>query len=203
MRVLQLARVPDVPDTLVPCIRQSPPGARGDMVRAFERPTRFWQNGPAAITDRDRFMIVQTNSYIVPLEKREAHARLMRRFRQAMLRLGCDHFEVHEQVGSHWTPQRGAGRFLQILRFRDRQHYQAVQAAERGDPAVQALIREFADLIGLAEQQQQGTFSIDYYASIPGADGLAADPARPDEAERPGETAGPQAPGDKSAPSPG
>ena len=66
-------------------------------------------------------MLLQTNSYIVPKEKRVEHARLLRRFRQALARVGCDHFEVYEQVGSNWTGET-TGRFVQIMRFRDKQH---------------------------------------------------------------------------------
>jgi len=37
-------------------------------------------------------MLLQTNSYIVPRDKQEEHARLMRRFKQVLLKLGCEHF---------------------------------------------------------------------------------------------------------------
>src|SRR6188768_3857326 len=81
-------------------------------------------------------MLLQTNSYIVPKEKRVEHSRLLRRFRQALARVGCDHFEVYEQVGSNWTGET-TGRFVQIMRFRDKTHQLAVQAAEREDQGAQ------------------------------------------------------------------
>ena len=109
-------------------------------------------------------MLLQTNSYIVPSEKREEHARLMRRFRQALLRLGCDHFEVYEQVGTNWSPLKGGGRFVQFMRFRDRKHHQAVQNAERNDPAAQELIREFCQLIDFPYQVETGLFAVGCYA---------------------------------------
>ncbi len=111
-------------------------------------------------------MLLQTNSYIVPREKRVEHARLLRRFRQALMRLGCDHFEVFEQVGANWNGADTTGRFVQIMRFRDRKHQLAVQAAERNDPTSQALLQEFCDLINFQYQQQQGLFAVGYYTSF-------------------------------------
>src|SRR5437867_2768488 len=87
-------------------------------------------------------MLLQTNSYIVPPDKRAEHARLLRRFRQVLTRLGCDHFEVYEQVGSNWNAADVSGRVVQIMRFRDRRHQLAVQAAERNDPGAQAAVAE-------------------------------------------------------------
>ena len=110
-------------------------------------------------------MLLQTNSYIVPAERRADHARLIRRFRQAMSRIGCDQFEVYEQVGHNWSPG-STGRYVQIMRFRDRQHQQAVQAAERNDPGSQQIIAEFCDLINFPYQQQHGYFATSFYASV-------------------------------------
>jgi hypothetical protein len=111
-------------------------------------------------------MLLQTNSYIVPRDKRAEHARILRRFRQALLRLGCDHFEVFEQVGANWNGADSTGRFVQIMRFRDRKHQLDVQAAERNDPTTQALLAEFCDLINFPYQQQQGLFAVGYYNSF-------------------------------------
>ena len=55
-------------------------------------------------------MLLQTNSYIVPKDKRAEHARLLRRFRAALAKLGCDSFEVYEQVGANWTSGEPTGR---------------------------------------------------------------------------------------------
>jgi hypothetical protein len=67
----------------------------------------------AGHTPRDLIvrMLLQTNSYIVPKEKRAEHARLVRRFRQTLARLGCDHFEVYEQVGANWGSGESADTF--------------------------------------------------------------------------------------------
>ena len=111
-------------------------------------------------------MLLQTNSYIVPRDKRMDHARLLRRFRQTLMRLGCDHFEVYEQVGSNWNANEATGRFVQIMRFRDRAHQSAVHAAEQNDQAAQTLIRDFCDLINFPYQQQQGLFAVGYYTSF-------------------------------------
>src|SRR5688572_21611448 len=115
-------------------------------------------------------MLLQTNSYIVPKDKRTEHARLILRFKQTLARLGCDHFEAYEQVGANWSPTEATGRFVQIMRFRDRKHQQQVQAAERSDAGAQALIKEFCELINFPYQQQQGLFAVGFYTSIlPGA----------------------------------
>jgi hypothetical protein len=111
-------------------------------------------------------MLLQTNSYIVPREKRVEHARLLRRFRQILLRLGCDHFEVYEQTGANWSSGDNSGRFVQIMRFRDRKQQLAVQNAERTDPAAQAILKEFVDLVNLPYQQQQGLFAVGFYTSF-------------------------------------
>jgi hypothetical protein len=111
-------------------------------------------------------MLLQTNSYIVPRDKRVEHARLVRRFRQTLNRLGCDQFEVYEQVGSNWGAGEATGRFVQLMRFRDRHHQLAVQQAERNDPTAQALINEFCQLINFPYQQQQGLFAVGFYAGV-------------------------------------
>jgi len=111
-------------------------------------------------------MLLQTNSYIVPKEKKAEHSRLIRRFRQTLLRLGCDHFEVYEQVGSNWSNSESQGRYVQILRFLDRKHQLAVQAAERSDPTAQAVIADFCELINFPYQQQQGLFAVGFYTSV-------------------------------------
>lgn len=135
-------------------------------------------------------MLLQTNSYIVPAEKRAAHNNLMKRFRQVLARIGCDHFEVFEQVGANWSGGDAGGRFVQLMKFRDRKHCQAVQSAERQDPAAQALVQEFCALINLPYQTEQGLFAHGYYQSITDPirprttpdDASTADPAEPAEA---------------------
>ena len=111
-------------------------------------------------------MLLQTNSYVVPKEKRADHARMVRRFRQTLGRLGCDQFDVFEQVGPNWATGETSGRFVQMMRFRDRKHQLSVQNAEKQDPAAQALIAEFCELINFPYQQQQGLFAVGYYQSV-------------------------------------
>lgn len=109
-------------------------------------------------------MLLQTNSYVVPREKRAEHARLMLRFRQCFRRLGSV-FEVYEQTGANFTGD-GAGRFVQIMRFRDRHHQQEVQEKEQNDAVAQQLIADFCQLVNLSYQQQHGLYSASYYAGI-------------------------------------
>jgi hypothetical protein len=128
-------------------------------------------------------MLLQTTSYIVPKDKRSEHARLLRRFRYAMARLGCDHFEVYEQVGANWNVNEATGRFVQILRFRDRKHHLAVQTAERSDPQLQQLVAEFCEMVNLPYQQEQGLFALGYYTSFMKMPGQKAGEARASEEE--------------------
>ena len=111
-------------------------------------------------------MLLQTNAYFVPPEKRSEHTRLLQRFRHTLARLGCDQFECYEQTGANWTTGEGKNRFIQIMRFRDRKHQQQVQAAERTDTQAQGLIKEFCELINFPYQQQQGYFAVGFYTSV-------------------------------------
>lgn len=109
-------------------------------------------------------MLLQTNSYVVPKDKRVEHARLMVRFRQCFRQLGSP-FEVYEQTGPNFTGD-GGGRYVQIMRFRDRQHQQEVHDREQQDPLAQQLIRDFCRLVNISYQQQHGLFAAAYYAGI-------------------------------------
>jgi len=114
-------------------------------------------------------MLLQTNSYIVPAEKREEHARIIRRFRQVLARLGCESFEVYEQVGPNFAPFKGSARFVQLMRFRDRQQQQSVQAAERDDDVAQDLVREFCELVNLDFQKNHSLFAVGFYSELDGS----------------------------------
>jgi hypothetical protein len=138
-------------------------------------------------------MLLQTNSYIVPKDKRLEHARLLRKFRTTLARIGADQFEVYEQVGANFAAGEATGRFVQIMRFRDRQHQLEVQAAERQDPDAQRLIQEFCALINFPYQQQQGLFAVGFYTSALPAASSRSSP-KPVAPQAPsGESAKPQA----------
>lgn len=111
-------------------------------------------------------MLLQTNSYIVPKHQRVEHAQLLDQFRHAMARLGCDSFEVYEQVGANWNPDQSDGRFVQLLRFRDRAHQQAVRDAERLDLQAQSLIEDFCRLINFPYQKEHGVFAVGFYTEL-------------------------------------
>ena len=149
-------------------------------------------------------MLLQTNSYVVPKEKRAEHARLLARFRTTLARLGCDHFEAYEQVGSNWAGGDTTGRFVQIMRFRDRKEQQRMQAAERTDPQAQALIKEFCDLINFQYQQQQGLFAVGFYHSAMAlspstapASMEATEPGNGQKQNADSESAGPETPSEE------
>lgn len=130
---------------------------------------------------------MQTNSYIVPRERRAEHTRLLRRFRDTMRRLGCDDFEAYEQSPTHWMAGEPTGRFVQIMWFRDKRHQEQVQSAERADADAQKIIAEFCELINLPYQQQQGLFVSGFYSDIlpidTGGHGGTMDMNDPDAAE--------------------
>lgn len=111
-------------------------------------------------------MLLQTNSYVVPKQHRAEHARLLGRFRQALARVGCDQFEVYQQADANWDPNESEGRFVQILRFRDREHQQDVRAAERMDLEAQSLIEEFCRIINFPYQQEHGLFAVGFYTEL-------------------------------------
>jgi hypothetical protein len=150
-------------------------------------------------------MLLQTNSYVVPKEKRTEHARLLSRFRQTLMRLGAEHFQVYEQTGANWSGGEGTGRFVQIMRFRDRKQQVAVQSAERNDPQAQQLIREFCELINFPYQQQQGLFAVGFYTSIvpAGSGPMLADTGAAQEASSDASSEQPAAIGTPAAPVPG
>lgn len=111
-------------------------------------------------------MLLQTNSYVVPKQQRAEHARLLVRFRKALARIGCDLFEVYQQADVNWNSNDSEGRFVQILRFRNREHQQAVRAAERLDLEAQSLIEEFCRLINFPYQQEHGLFAVGFYTEL-------------------------------------
>jgi hypothetical protein len=97
----------------------------------------------------------------------------MKKLRQKMAELGCEDFEVYEQVGANWSPGQSTGRFVQTLRFHNRRHFLAVQEAERNDPVAQELVREFVAMVDLPSQQQQGLYASSCYSQVlPAADRL-------------------------------
>ena len=106
---------------------------------------------------------------------------------QVLNRLGCDDFEIYEQVGANWSSGQATGRYVQIMRFRDRRHQVAVQAAERDDKGAQELIAEFCALINYPYQQQQQQFAVGFYSSVlpiaPGRGRAVAEEAPAEEAE--------------------
>ena len=134
-----------------------------EIATRFECRAEFWHNlRPNASADEQ-------------LHRAEGEALrtqpLARALRQTLLRLGCDSFEVYEQVGSNWAGE-ATGRYVQIMRFRDKKQQQIVQDAERTDPAAQELIREYCELINFPYQQEHGLFAVGFYNSV-----LATGPA--------------------------
>lgn len=112
-------------------------------------------------------MLLLTNSYTVPADKRTEHARLTKRFQQAMARIGCEDFEVYEQTGLNWSNET-TGRFVQIMRFRDQAHFQKVQEAEQQDEAAREIVRQFLELVGFSEQVSQKQAFTSFYQSVQG-----------------------------------
>lgn len=111
-------------------------------------------------------MLLQTNAYVVTQDKRDQHTRLVRKLQDAMRRIGGS-LEVYEQVGPNFSlSQEATGRFVQVMRFKDKRHLQQIQNAERADTTCQALIAELCELIDLPRQQEVGTFIAGQYAGV-------------------------------------
>ena len=112
-------------------------------------------------------MLLQTNSYVVPKDKRNEHALLVRRFRQSLAKLGCGHFEVYEQVSQNWSGQDSGGRYVQIICASATAGISSkCRRPSASDPVAQALIQEFCELINFPFQQQQGLFAVGFYNSV-------------------------------------
>lgn len=147
-------------------------------------------------------MLLLTYSYVVPKEKRTEHARLLHRMRQVMTRLGCDCFEAYEQVGKQWVGGESGGRVVQMLKFRDKAHFAAVQAAEKTDPGAQQLIADFCELINLPYQQQSGMFAEGFYSCLaaPAPQGRVAEVAADDSTVAPASGVAPVTKGEGFSP---
>ena len=128
-------------------------------------------------------MLLQTNSYLVPRARRDAHARLMRRFAACFRRLGSD-LEVYEQADGPEFRPRGrdaeSTRFVQMMRFRDRDHQRQVRDREQSDAEAKGLIAEFVELVDLARQGREGQYAGSYYLGLD-----LREPAAPAAAEVP------------------
>lgn len=116
-------------------------------------------------------MLLQTNSYIVPKDKRTEHARLVKRFKQIMSRYGCDDFEVYEMAGPNWSTEVG-GRFIQIMKFRDKEHQKQIQEAEQNDATAQELVRDFMEMINFSYQRNAGHATTAFYISLVSGPGV-------------------------------
>lgn len=111
-------------------------------------------------------MLLQTNSYLVPREHRTEHARLVKQFKAVMTRLGCESFNVYEQVRS-FSGLEGTGRFVQVIAFRDAAHQKAHRDKEQADPTAQDLIRQFVELLDFEGQLRRGEATVTCYAGLP------------------------------------
>src|SRR6476646_4362798 len=102
--------------TSAPAAKSDYPECTGSRLNGFGESATMTPGTSPGVPDWNlRCMLLQTNSYVVPKEKRSEHVRLLRRFKQVLHKLGCDHFEVYEQVGTNWTSDQSSGRFVQIM----------------------------------------------------------------------------------------
>lgn len=114
-------------------------------------------------------MIVLTHAYLVAPDRLDDHGRLFRRLREAAARLG-EELELLQELSPDLAPPDSTSlkpvRFVQIARFKDRAHLQQLQAAERGDATLQALLSELIALLDLPSQRQRGTYVSGYYVTV-------------------------------------
>lgn len=117
-------------------------------------------------------MLLQTNAYSLPRDKKDQHARLVKRFEDCFRRLGAS-FEVYQQVDAGFKDQadQNSLRFVQLMKFKDEKHLASVRAAEVSDAACTQLIKDFCELIDYSGQVQSGLFLPGYYASVVASQG--------------------------------
>ncbi len=128
-------------------------------------------------------MLLQTNSYLVPRDRLRAHDLLMSRFRQCFERMGLpsSDFDVFRQAGEGFTSDRTTPgvRCVQMMRFRDRDHFNTVRQTEEGDAEAKRLVDELCRLVDLPAQQRTGHFGGAFYTAAPLEQSTTLAPAKP------------------------
>ncbi len=86
-------------------------------------------------------MYIVTYRYKVPSNMRKRYLELMRKTAELYAKYGCLGCEVLEDA-------QHRGDWLEINRFRNKEHYQKVDAAVDEDPEIEALWQEFCSITG-------------------------------------------------------
>lgn len=86
--------------------------------------------------------------YKIPIDKTIEYFKLEKKAIEAYLENGCVKVEIYRDAED---PQR----WMEINRFRDREHYQRVASTLDEDPRISQLFEEFQELLGDAEHEAE------------------------------------------------
>jgi len=83
-------------------------------------------------------LFVMTYVYKVPQNKVDQYLDIQRRVKKVYSRHGCTEYEVFKGDDELW---------LEINRFKDREHYENVEKSVDLDPEIQILWKEFCSIV--------------------------------------------------------
>ena len=83
-------------------------------------------------------LFIETYTYEVPEDRVGEYLDIQRRVRKIYLRYGCFGYEVFKGDNDHW---------LEINKFKDREHYENVKKSVDLDPEIEMLWNEFCSIV--------------------------------------------------------
>lgn len=93
-------------------------------------------------------MFVVVYHYIVPMDKTKQYIMLEKQAIKVYMEHGCLGVEIYRDA-------KAPRRWMEINRFRDRQHYNEVIEAVDEDPSIKPLYEEFMSLFNVEEYQPE------------------------------------------------
>lgn len=93
-------------------------------------------------------MFVVVYHYIVPIDKTKQYIMLEKQAIKVYMEHGCLGVEIYRDA-------KDPRRWMEINRFRDRQHYNEVIGAVDEDPSIKPLYEEFMSLFNVEEYQPE------------------------------------------------
>lgn len=96
-------------------------------------------------------MFVVTYQYTIPMEKTKQYVAVEKQAIEIYLEHGCLGVEIYRD-------SKDPRRWMELNRYRDRQHYNEVIASVDEDPRIKPLFEEFIDLFGEGSQPEKTTY---------------------------------------------
>jgi len=93
-------------------------------------------------------VFVVVYNYMVPIDKTKRYIVLEKQAIKVYIEHGCLGVEIYRDA-------KDPRRWMEINRFRDRQHYNEVIAAVDGDPRLEPLFKEFISLFDAEEYRPE------------------------------------------------